>query len=331
MSAELYVDEGAARPLRALEAVPAEPSDRARPHVSGDLPTLFQAAPMFRRAVSGYDRFQVDTYVQWAEDELATADREREHLMARHLRTRAELDEARQLLSHSSGGGEMLQASRRIGSLLAAAADEAESIRTEAEAHRSAAAAEAKLKLGYARWRIAYADSHAMRTVAEAATKAEEMTAAAAVVVDDAERAAREIRAEASATAAARLAEVRATERRAATEVRRIRQRAVEEASVAVLQARNEVVRMLSTGREERRRADAEAAATRECADRVAAARLTALLAEVAALEDRRAVLAAEVQRLSGPVAETSGGWLRRPLGQLHERLSSRPRFLRTP
>ena len=41
---------------------------------------------MFGRAVAGYDRFQVDTYVRWAEDELATADREREHLMALYLR-----------------------------------------------------------------------------------------------------------------------------------------------------------------------------------------------------------------------------------------------------
>src|SRR3954447_19266506 len=93
--------------------VAGSPDDRARedrrPHVSGDLPTVFRAAPMFRRAVAGYDRFQVDTYVQWAEDELATAEREREHLVARHLDTRAALEEARQLLSHSSGGQEFLR------------------------------------------------------------------------------------------------------------------------------------------------------------------------------------------------------------------------------
>src|SRR3954447_22781786 len=103
--------------------VAGSPDDRARedrrPHVSGDLPTVFQAAPMFKRAVTGYDRFQVDTYVQWAEDELATADREREHLMARHLGTVAALEEARGLLAHSSGGVEFLQVSRRIGSMLA--------------------------------------------------------------------------------------------------------------------------------------------------------------------------------------------------------------------
>ena len=91
---------------------------------------------MFRRAVVGYDRFQVDTYVRWAEDELATADREREHLVARVVRTQADLEESRQLLSHSAAGGEFLQVSRRIGALLATAADEAEGLRADAEADR---------------------------------------------------------------------------------------------------------------------------------------------------------------------------------------------------
>ncbi len=112
MSAEPHAEDGAARPPRALHSVP---TDRARPNVSGDLPTVFQTAPMFRRTVAGYDRFEVDTYVRWAEDELATADREREHLLGRHVRTRAALEEARELLSHSGGGGELIRLSGRIG------------------------------------------------------------------------------------------------------------------------------------------------------------------------------------------------------------------------
>ena len=121
MSAELHADNGPGRPL--FEVGPhREERKRERPNVSGDLPTVLQAAPMFRRVVVGYDRFQVDTYVRWAEDELAAADREHEHLVARHLETRAELEEALELLSHSSGGGEFLQLSRRIGTMLAAAA-----------------------------------------------------------------------------------------------------------------------------------------------------------------------------------------------------------------
>ena len=64
MSAELHADDWTAGPASALRVVP---TDRTRPNVSGDLPTVFQIAPMFRRTVGGYDRFQVDTYVQWAE------------------------------------------------------------------------------------------------------------------------------------------------------------------------------------------------------------------------------------------------------------------------
>src|SRR4051794_12811672 len=93
MNAELYADDGAGPSSAGEPVLEVRPLDERRPNVSGDLPPVFQAAPMFRRAVAGYDRFQVDTYVQWAEDELATADREREHLLARHLHTQAALQE----------------------------------------------------------------------------------------------------------------------------------------------------------------------------------------------------------------------------------------------
>src|SRR5438270_9253366 len=132
MGTSLHIDEGVARLLGDSDEGTAAPTPgRVRPHGSGDLPALFEAAPMFRRAVGGYDRFQVDTYVRWAEDELATAEREREHLMARHLDTRAALDEARLLLSHSPAGGEFLQVSDSIATLLAAAADEAQAMRSD--------------------------------------------------------------------------------------------------------------------------------------------------------------------------------------------------------
>src|SRR3954447_20614820 len=145
MTAELHADDRAVPAAGGTDSAPGlEPLLRARPNVSGDLPTMLDAAPMFRRTVAGYDRFQVDTYVRWAEDELATASREREHLMAAHLRTRAALDEANELLTHSAGGGELLQASRRIGSMLATAADEAADMHAEAQAARTAAEAEAE-------------------------------------------------------------------------------------------------------------------------------------------------------------------------------------------
>ena len=117
MTIELHVDgrtDGGPGPL-----LPPESDGRTRPNVAGDLDTVLGSAPMFRRSLAGYDRFEVQSYVQWAESELATADREREHLLARQLETRAALDEARELLGHSAGGGELLQLSRRIGTLMA--------------------------------------------------------------------------------------------------------------------------------------------------------------------------------------------------------------------
>ncbi|WP_448628618.1 hypothetical protein [Geodermatophilus sp. URMC 64] len=296
-----------------------EPLDRGHPNVTGDLPTVLEAAPMFRRAVAGYDRFQVDTYVRWAEDELATAEREHERLVARHVATRAALDEARELLAHSPGGSEFLQVSRRIGSMLAAAADEAESLRAEAEADRSAAAAQAERVL-------ADAGAEAGRVVAEAVARFEELTAEAHRIVDEAEQAARAAR----AAARARLERVRAIERQAADHVEEIERRAVAEAAVARLQARDDVLRLLSTGREQRRRADDEAAATRERLDREAMVRRAAVLAEVEALEHRRSALRAEIELL-GPVDAPTGGRLALHLRRLLDRLRWRPGFLRAP
>ncbi|MGY1643847.1 hypothetical protein ACI782_22290 [Geodermatophilus sp. SYSU D00703] len=299
--------------------------DRRRPNVSGDLPTVLEAGPMFRRTVAGYDRFQVDTYVRWAEDELAAADRERERLDARLLATRAALDEARELLGHSPGGGECLQLSRRIGAVLAAAADEAEALRADAEADRRAAAAEAERLVGYGRRLLADARAEADRVVADAVRRAEEATAAAGRLVDEAEQ----TRRAACAEAAARLEAARAAGQRAAEDAERTRQRAADDAAAARLHARDEVVRLLGTGREERRRADAEAAATRERLDRDAAARRAALLAEVERLERRRAELRrAEADGAAEPISAVPDRFrlrLRGPLDRLRERRVSRP------
>ncbi|UOY02420.1 hypothetical protein [Blastococcus sp. PRF04-17] len=313
------------------------PRNRRRPNVSGDLPTVFQAGPMFRRAVAGYDRFQVDTYVQWAEDELASADREREDLLGRHLRTRAALDEARELLSHSAGGGEFLQMSRRVGSMLAAAADEAESIRAEAESHRSAASLQVLGMIAHARQVVAHGEREARRLVAEATASAGDMIAQAGRIVDDAELTATEARAE----AATRLAEVRVIEQRAAEHAEQLRLRALEEAAAARLAARQDVVGMLAGAREERRRADAAAAATRARLDADGAARVGAALAEVRALRRRRSslrseiralerrqdALRAEVDQLSARADRSTGGWF--DGRQFFSSLRWRPRSLR--
>jgi cell division septum initiation protein DivIVA len=287
----------------------AEPDiDRGRPTLSGDLPTVLAAAPMFRRALVGYDRFQVDTYVRWAEDELATAEREHEHQAARQLRTHADLEEARELLSHSPGGADFLQLSRRMGTMLAAATDEAEAIRADAEARAGRIGADAERVL-------ADAGAEAARLVAEAVARAEETTAEAGRVADAAERTRREARAE----AAAQRKNARAVARRAEQHAEQVRQRAVADAVAARLQARDDVVRLLSTGRDERRRADEAAAATRQRLDADAAAHRARLLAEVAELEQRRAVLSAEPARMADapPVTDPMRRRVRVPLGRL--------------
>ena len=326
MTVGLHIDE----PAHTLEepgTAPGtdQPLDRPRPNVSGDLPGVFSAAPMFRRVVAGYDPYQVDTYVQWAEEELATADREREHLMARHLSTRAALEEARRLLPHSAGGGEFLRLSRRMGTMLAAAADEAERMRVEAEAEAEAASVHAEQTVATAERALAQAEAEADRLVAEAAGRAEDMAAEAGLIVAAAQRTLSEARAEAEA----RLEEVRAVECRAAEHAHQVRQRAAAEVSAARSQARAEIVAMLGTGREERRRADAAAAAIRERLDREAATRYVSLVADVQALEQRRAALRQEVAVLAASVTEAPGGRWELAVRRLVERLPWRSGSLR--
>jgi hypothetical protein len=325
VSVELYAGDRADQAWS--EPAPENDTDRERPNVSGDLPTVFQAAPMFRRTVGGYDRFQVDTYVRWAEDELATADREREHLIARHLATRAALEEARELLSHSPSGGAFLQVSPRIASMLAAAADDAESMRAEAETERAAATAAAAEMVGRAEQAVADARSEAERMLAEAGTRADEIAAEAARIVEAAEQMRRDVQVEAEA----RMEAARAVEQRAAEQAERFRLQAVAEAEAGQVRARAEIVRMLGTARDQRRRTDDEAAAVRERLDQEAAARRALLLREVASLEHQRSALLAQLALLSRPAAAPVPSGMDVHFRRLLERLHWRSRSLRAP
>jgi hypothetical protein len=318
MSSELHVESGDDRPGTAPGT---DPQGRERPPVSGDLPALLRSGPMFRRTLAGYDRFQVDTYVQWAEDELVTADREREHLLAGHLHTRAELDEARELLAHSAGGGEFLQLSRRIGSLLAAAADEADAMRAAGEAELSAAAAEAAGTAAQAEDLLAGARTEAKRLVTEATARAQELALEADRRIADADRIGQDARAE----AAERLEAAHRGEEQAAAMAAQLRLAALADADAARSRARQDVIALLATGREQRLRADAEATATRERLDRDAAARRAVLLAEVAELEHRREVLRADLEPAAAAPAPPSANrqeGVRAVAERIHERLA---------
>ncbi|MDT0275423.1 hypothetical protein [Blastococcus goldschmidtiae] len=296
MSVELHADSGVDGDTGLLSR--AGTNEHMRPDVPAGLDRVLEAAPMFRRALAGYDRFEVESYVQWAETELATAEREREHLLARQLETGAALDEARELLGHSAGGGEFLQLSRHLGSMLAAAADEAEAIRAEAYAVRQDATAFAQETGTEARRVAADAADAAVRVLAQARSAAAEKVEHARRTLAVAEETRERTRVELEG----RVAEVRRLEQRAAEEAERVRERAADEAAAARLRARDEVVRMLAVGREERRRADAEATAARERLDRDAAARTAALLADVTVLEERRGALRMEVEQLAAAV-----------------------------
>lgn len=284
---------------------------RRRPNVSGDLPMVFEAAPMFRRTLAGYDRFQVDSYVQWAEEELATADREREHLTGRHLRTEAALAEARELLSHSSAGGEFLQLSRRLGTVLATAADQAEDMLADADADRRAAAEQIEQATAEAR-------AVAERAVAEAELVTAAAASEAAGLLDEARRFAAEAertRDLAEASAAEGRARIHDLEQRAAEHAEQVLARAEADAVAARLHARDEVVALLTAARTERQRADDEAARVRAALDAEAAERRSVLIAqvallqaEVAHLEGRRASLQAENEVLAESLAAARAG-----------------------
>src|SRR4051812_47076149 len=94
------------------------------PNFSGDLDGLLTTAPVFRSAVRGYDRLQVDNYVSWAESELRAARRETDDLVDRYGRACAELEISRRLLARSPEGQEMTVISERMGRMLRMAADE---------------------------------------------------------------------------------------------------------------------------------------------------------------------------------------------------------------
>jgi len=105
---------------------PASPGGvHRRPNLTGDLEALLEPRPLFRTALRGYDRLQVDNYVAWAEAELAAGRRENDDLLSRYGACSAELEISRRLLACSPAGREQLRTSERVGEILRLAADEA--------------------------------------------------------------------------------------------------------------------------------------------------------------------------------------------------------------
>jgi cell division septum initiation protein DivIVA len=71
----------------------------APPSGPGGLDGLLGTAPVFTGAVRGYDRAQVDAYVDWAETEVLVLRRENDHLLSRFAASATELEGARRRLA----------------------------------------------------------------------------------------------------------------------------------------------------------------------------------------------------------------------------------------
>ena len=169
---------------------PAPGTGYAGRRSAGDLDALLEPRPLFRGALRGYDRLQVDNYVAWAETELLAVRRANDELLSRYGACSAELEISRRLLACSPAGREQVRTSERVGEILRLAADEAARL-TEAGAAdgdrlRAEARAEADALLRRARQvrDDAVADCERMRAEAEEARAAaeEELTLAHAEV-----------------------------------------------------------------------------------------------------------------------------------------------------
>lgn len=215
--ASLVSGEGGADAYPAVP-VPLVAESPRRPDVAGALDGLLTSAPVFRTAVRGYDRLQVDNYVAWAESEIAAARRETDDLAARYGQVSAELEISRRLLARSPGGQEMTNVSERMGRILQMAADEASEITATATADADRIVAEARADAD-ARLRKA----HEIKQIAAATAdriqeEAEQLRAAAAAELEAARRradqylreATAQVRREAQAATAAAQAQVAA-------------------------------------------------------------------------------------------------------------------------
>jgi cell division septum initiation protein DivIVA len=156
------------------------PVPRPAPRPAGEPDALLEPRPVFRAALRGYDRLQVDNYVAWAETELLAVRRANDDLLTRYGACSAELEISRRLLACSPAGREQVRTSERVGEILRLAADEAarltEAGAADADRIRAVARAEADALLRRAREVRdgAVADCERMRAEAQDARAAAE-------------------------------------------------------------------------------------------------------------------------------------------------------------
>jgi colicin import membrane protein len=253
-----------------------------RPNLTGDLDSVLEFLPSFRGALHGYDRWQVDSYVSWAERELRAARRSVDEMAARFASCAAELERAREEAGRSEAGREARQLSERVGRILELAAEEAADL-------RAAGAAEGEGLVADAREYAAAMLRHARDVQAAAAGEREQ---AAAIGVEAADLLAA-TRVEAADLLAA--ARVEGDEVRAAT----VREQERLTAAAAVVRERLDLEAAA-------RRADAEGKARRQREQAAAAAAegIAAAHREIEELHCQRDRAAASLRQLTERIGE---------------------------
>ncbi|MGK5115402.1 MULTISPECIES: DivIVA domain-containing protein [unclassified Geodermatophilus] len=204
---------------------PAPGASPRRPNLAGDLDSLLGTRPLFRTALRGYDRLQVDNYVSWAEAELQAVRRENDDLLTRYGACSAEVEISRRLLACSPEGRELVRTSERVGEILRLAADEAaqltEAGAVEADRIRGQARSEADALLR----RAAEVKDTAITVSRRMEEEARWARADSQALVVEAREEAARIRAEAQAAAARAVADAEAERDRVAAEARAALQR----------------------------------------------------------------------------------------------------------
>jgi colicin import membrane protein len=304
---------------------------QARPNFSGDLNTLLTTVPVFRTALRGYDRLQVDNYVTWAETELRLARRETDDLVERYGQASAELEISRRLLARSPEGQEMSAIAQRMSGMLQMAADEAAELKAAGEAGAeqiradARREADARLRKAHEIKQMAVDTSDRLRETArqlraEAAAELDRARAEGAAELDRARAGAAQLRAEAQAERERLVAEAVAELERAHAEAAAERERARAEAAAELERADAEAVTGLDRARAEAAQIRLEAEAERERLDRDAAAARLRAEQELTTWIDRTRAAARREQEEVAAAAEAALAEAQGELAELQRR-----------
>ena len=237
------VDVGDPQPVGKHSSPPGMPQQR-RPRLSGDLAGMVGTGPVFRAAVRGYDRLEVDNYVAWAEGELATAQREREHLLDRVVACAADLAISRRLLAERPAARALV--SDRVAEVLRLAEEQAGQVLDAADAEAARVVADARLEADARLRKAREIKEMAADAADDLRAVAQQDRAEAAALLDHAASRAEDLLREAREECERLAAEAREERDRLAAEAARERERLA--AEVADLQRQRDTARAVLRG-----------------------------------------------------------------------------------